>query len=851
MRPGLATPLTGWLMAPTEPGAFEHPDPLAGGALRWLPARAPGTVASALSAAGEWALGDARSLDAHDWWFRCSFPCADPARQGACRLEFAGLATVADVWLNGHHLLRSGSMFHEHSVDVSGLLRATNELRIRFASLAALLAVKRPRPRFHTALVDDQQLRWFRTALVGRIPGWAPRAEAVGPWRPVVLHEREPLTLDRADLRASVEGADGVVRVELRALAGRAPRARHAAGRRRAGQPRPRRPGRPRLRAPRRAACAPRRPLVAPHPRGQPLYPASVHALVDGAEVEVSLGPVGFRTAEVRTEGGAFELLVNGAPIFCRGACWTPLDVARLGADPAAYDEALDAAVDAGMNMLRVPGATHYEHDAFHDGCDRRGLLVWQDFMFANLDYPAEDPDFCASVEREATQLLTRLQSSPSLVILCGNSEVAQQAAMLGAPQALWTSAIFEKLLPAVARSLRPDAHYLPSTPWGGALPFHVGTGVSHYYGVGAYLRPLDDARRAGVRFTAECLAFSNIPDDRTIALALGPRQSPCVHPAWKARVPRDAGAGWDFEDVRDHYLATLFGVDPALTRRDDMERYLALGRVVTGEVMASALAEWRSAGSPCRGALIWFLRDLWPGAGWGLIDATGAPKAAYYFVKRAMQPVALLVTDEGLDGLNFHAINDTEETIDGDIELSVYQHAETLVASGSRPVSIAPRGALVENSDAILGHFIDITSAYRFGAHGRDVVVASLRRRGAAAPLATAFHFPLGRAFPRERALGLSASARPAALGGYDLTVRTRLFAQAIAIDIPGYRPDDNHFHLAPDGERTVRLRPLGPPRPPAGTVQALNGAAPARITLFAPEEAAPGLPPRAPRRG
>ena len=185
--------------------------------------------------------------------------------------------------------------------------------------------------------------------------------------------------------------------------------------------------------------------------------------------------------------------------------------------------------------------------------------------------------------------------------------------------------------------------------------------GVAHYYGVGAYLRPLDDARRArgAVRLRVP-RPSPTCPTARLVERMLGRGERPPHHPRWKARVPRDLGAGWDFEDVRDHYLERLFGVDPLELRYSDHERYLALGRLTSGEVMAAVFAEWRRRRSTCAGGLVWFLRDLWPGAGWGVLDAHGRPKAAYYYLRRALQPVAVFFTDEGLNGLSFHAVNET-----------------------------------------------------------------------------------------------------------------------------------------------------------------------------------------------
>src|SRR6202035_2030939 len=114
-------------------------------------------------------------------------------------------------------------------------------------------------------------------------------------------------------------------------------------------------------------------------------------------------------------------------------------------------------------------------------------------------------------------------------------------------------------------------------------------------------------ARRSEVRFASECLAFANIPEDETLALLSPGLALRCHHSRWKERVARDLGAGWDFDDVRDHYLKLLFKVDPLELRYADHERYLTLSRVVTGEVMATTIAEWRRKRSTCRGALIWF----------------------------------------------------------------------------------------------------------------------------------------------------------------------------------------------------------------------------------------------------
>ena len=156
--------------------------------------------------------------------------------------------------------------------------------------------------------------------------------------------------------------------------------------------------------------------------------------------------------------------------------------------------------VDAGMNMIRVGGTMVYESDDFYDLCDEHGVLVWQDFMFANMDYP-DDAGFSALVDVEVNQALARLQARPSLAVLCGSSEGEQQAAMWGAPRELWAAPLFHQALPARARGFCPDVAYWPSSAHGGAFPHQPSAGTTSYYGVGAYLRPLEDARLSEVRF--------------------------------------------------------------------------------------------------------------------------------------------------------------------------------------------------------------------------------------------------------------------------------------------------------------------------------------------------------------
>ncbi len=829
----------GWEISASPPGAITGPELLSTAPLDWSPTVAPSTAASSLRACGKWSLdGPTRNFDADDWWYRTRFN-SEPLETGEqLWLCFRGLATVSDVWLNGVLLFSSQSMFvaHEHRVD--GIVRPENEIVIRFRSIDAILSERRPRPRWRAPLVANQQMRWLRSTLLGRIPGWSPPAATAGPWRDVRLERRRYVDITSLRMDADASGqfniackvtsldrmavTDAEVILEREGRAFQAPLSRAGSDGEMSGQ-----------------LLVPDVEPWWPHTHGQPsLYSAQLRMNVAGTIVQAELGAIGFRSINLVTHDSDFALHVNGAPVFCRGACWTPIDPVSLAAAPDDLSHAFGQVVDAGMNMLRVCGTMVYESNEFLDECDARGVLLWQDFMFANLDYPAEDEAFLRLVDIEVSQQLARLQGRPALAVLCGGSEVEQQAAMWATPRERWSPRLFHERIAALARDACPSVPYWPSSAHGGDFPHQGNVGSTSWFAVGAYMRPLEDARRSEVRFASECLAFANVPDPESTADLPAGKDPKVHHPGWKLRAPRDAGAGWDFDDVRDFYLAALYRVDPLQLRYADHDRYLALGRAVTGEVMATVFSEWRRQRSVTRGGLIWFLRDLWPGAGWGIIDASGNPKAAWHYLRRALSPLAISLSDEGCNGLYVHIVNDLPTTLQGELEISVFNRWETPVFKGVQTVQVAPRSAVELNAAQLFDSFLDLTYAYRFGPPSHDVVVATLRDTSGGT-LRQAFYFTRGMPNAFEADIGLSARACMREDGGGDLVIRTRKFAQSISIEAPGFVSDDNYFHMAPGQELRVGLQRTdrGNRSPhaqvPRGSVRALNAEAPAPIMV------------------
>ena len=820
--PALPAPGLGeWAILQTSTTSYASPAvlPITG----WLPAQ-PVPVAAALPAPeGGWTTA---ALDEGEFWYRVTL-FSDAA--GILRCD--GLATIAEVWLDGRCLLQSYSMFVRHSLRVPA---ATGDRRIVYfcfrSTQAAMRGAKLRRARWRPRLASPQGLRAVRTSLLGRMPGWCPPVPCVGLWREVSWLDAArglPPKLLHSELRVGVDGLDGSVSADFQfanallpdavlelTVAGYSTRLLLTEADRATG-----------------TLIVPRPALWWPHTHGTPhMHDASLR--ID--DTVLALDSIGFRTvaADLGTDGNGFRIRVNDVDVFCRGACWTSAGLAHMPWTKAALRPWLELARDAGMNMLRVGGTMAYEADGFFELCDELGIMVWQDLMLANFDYPETDPGFLASLTEEIEQLLRRTAGRACFTVLCGGSEVMQQAAMLGLPPDIWRLPLYEDVIPAIARRLSPSLVYVANSPSGGGWPFTTDIGVTHYYGVGAYRRPFDDVRRAGVRFASECLGLANVPCAETVE-----RHLPGVttnDPRWKAATPRDPGASWDFEDVRDHYLKLLFAVDPVGLRVTDLERYLDLSRAVSCLVMEQVFAEWRRAGSTCAGGIVWQLQDLSPGAGWGVIDSDRRPKPAWHALRRAFRPRQIVITDEGLNGLTLHVVNENADPLDATVRLVCLRDGEIPIRAAEQRLVIAARATRCLTTRDMLRDFFDITGAYNFGPRTHDIVSASLWSReadGTAVQLATDHHMLAWS--PPVRDLGLSAQAIK--LGsGWAVRLTTRTFAQFCHFSVPDFSADEDWFHLPPVTERVVLLRQrIGVDHPPHGDVLALNLLGSVRIEL------------------
>lgn len=786
----------GWRLFQTMPGDVASPDELdpsteIGAAI------VPGTVAQAMvqSAPVELPLAAIPNPDEFDWWYACVLP--DNPDGDLREIVFDGLATLAEVWADSEHLLECRNMFRRYRVKLPQTA-SKQTLWLVFRSVTNDLRIKRKRPGWKTNLVNHQQLRWIRTTLLGRIPGWTPPIPAVGPWRAIRLYSGavgapvetriatrlvdeqrrlsisllvEPIDRGFVPTGAFITLGDDTRQLSL---------SKEGASWRAHGE-----------------LTFERLALWFPHTHGRPaLHELTISlAAVDGPRV-VHESRIGWKQVEIDRDEGRVDVSINGTSVFCRGGCWATNDIVTLQGNPSTLRATLSLIRKSGANMIRVGGTMVYESDLFYALCDEFGLLVWQDFMFANMDYPVEDLVFRADVEAEIREQVSRLLAHPCTTVFCGNSEVEQQSAMFGLPSDRWRNDLFYELLPRLLNDCGSNLPYFPSSPCEGALPFHNREGISHYFGVGAYRRSIDDVRLAGVRFASECLAFSNMPDDVSMREHFDSSTPPTHTPEWKSGVPRDNNAGWDFEDIRDHYLATLFDVKTVDLRYSDRVANTAHAKIVTGEIMRRVFTHWRRAGE-CGGGLIWFLKDIVPGAGWGVIDSDNRPKPAWYFLKRAWAPVVLSVSDDGLDGLAVDIVNETSESIEATLHTQLLRHSQQIIASHEFDLKIPASTTQHISVDAMFGRFLDTGYHYRFGPPAHNVVTASLiSRRGTL--ISQDAWFPNGYHLEKLDKAQLTFSVvetRPR----FCVTLQSAQFLQYVHLKARGFEFEDNYFHLIP----------------------------------------------------
>jgi beta-mannosidase len=402
----------------------------------------------------------------------------------------------------------------------------------------------------------------------------------------------------------------------------------------------------------------------------QPLYTVAAILTVDGNTCDTVAQTIGLRTVEIDRsplpDGSRFCIRVNGVEVFCRGGNWAPSDMipARVTADR--YETLVAEAKNAHFTMFRMNGVGYYEDDAFFDACDRAGILLWQDFTFACMPYPDDDPAFRAAVAEEARTVVRRLRHHPALAVWCGCNESIWLNSSGKDPYSLGGIHLFGQVLPDACRQLDPVRPYWPCSPFGGDEPNSEQAGNCHWW-FPFFMNP-DVDRRIRHEVVDECRArfvseygIIGPPHLDSVREYLQPEEQRRDAPAWQIHT-NTFEKGTVAEGIRHHY-----GDPDGL----DLAGFIRYGQLYQALMHGGAMEALRfRKGDPdaeCWGALIWSYNDCWGEMGWSVIDHYLRRKASYYALRRACTPVKILVRPR--DGhLVTRIVNDTRRSYDAEV---------------------------------------------------------------------------------------------------------------------------------------------------------------------------------------
>ena len=637
-----------------------------------------------------------RPFEGYQWLYTRSFALAEAPAAGRAMLVFDGIDTLADVFLNGKKIGEADNMFIPHRFDVTrALKKGTNVVQVLLRSVAIEAQYKSVGEiGYSPGPGDTADVEPFRKSI--HAGGWdiGPRVYVSGLWRDVTLKFESDVRIDEAVwIPCSLDLAKKTARVDVRFRV-QAPFSRLD-----------RMTWRLNVSRDGKSVGERRRPCHAYQnaytgmalkdvefwwPKGfgaQPLYDATIELLDDatGRVLAKDSRKIGIRTVALERDdvystdpkgrNGEFVFRVNGAKVFIRGTNWVPTDAIH-GRDPEHLDRTLGLLDDVNCNMVRVWGGGVYEPDRFFDWCDRKGVLVWQDFMFACSVYPQDD-DFADKVRAEVLDVVLRMRNHPSLAIWCGNNENDRAFAWRTAGEYLRDpndDRISRQVIPSVLFDRDVSRPYLPSSPYYSRDVFakKARSPEEHLWLHRPYFKDpfyIDNV----TKFISET-GYHGCPNRDSIERMC---DAETVYP-WKdgvngkaydwndewrlkacnAFLDRTCRMLWSRPDFMLKGCRLMFGEVPR-----ELDDFIAASQIVQAEAFKTFAEVARSRKFERSGGLIWWnLRDMWPQMSDAVVDYYFGKKWAYHVLANVQRDQVVLVCEDG----TVLAVNDTRQMVRG-----------------------------------------------------------------------------------------------------------------------------------------------------------------------------------------
>ncbi|MDO5396347.1 MAG: glycoside hydrolase family 2 protein [bacterium] len=395
----------------------------------------------------------------------------------------------------------------------------------------------------------------------------------------------------------------------------------------------------------------------------QPLYTLSVRLIENGTETDTRSYKLGLRKIKLIRRpdkwGESFEFEINGQSIFAMGADYIPEDNLLPRITRERSEQLIRACAEANFNMLRIWGGGYYPDDWFYDLCDKYGILIWQDHLYACGAYKFSD-SFKESITAETEDNVRRLRHHACLALWSGNNELEYAWAYWGWGEAYGEELKhdylrqFEEYLPALTKSLDPYTDYITSSPTSGGGfddPNDENRGDMHYWEVWHGRKPLTDYRKLYPRFMSE-FGLQSFPDIKTIKSFTDPEDRNIYSYIMECHQKNGTG-----NEKIMYYISEHFHYPK------NLDAVVYLSQLVQAEGVRIGVEHWRRNRGRCMGALYWQLNDCWPGASWSGIDCYGRRKALHCFAKHFYAP--LLIGSVYEDGcMALFVSNETREAV-------------------------------------------------------------------------------------------------------------------------------------------------------------------------------------------
>ena len=757
-------------------------------------------------------------VDKEDWMYETTF-IADKAEVDAAnqQLIFYGLDTYADVYLNHNRIVVANNMHRTWRTDVKGILQeGENLLEVFFHSPIKVDLPKYDKYnyKFNTGPDQSQNGGIFDKTLsiFARKAGyhygwdWGPRLVTSGIWRPIELltwngqriadvqYIQTDVNAKRAKLTTVVEinsdsdvkGATVSVTADNAVVATTTTDLKKGENRVTLNYE---------IKKPR---------LWWTNGLGeQYLYDFGATLIVDGKQADTKHHNIGVRSLKMITkpdaEGYALYFELNGKPVFAKGVDMVPLDNFLPRITREKYEKHVLDAKNVNMNMIRVWGGGVYEDDYLYELCDKHGILIWQDFMFACSTYPADD-EFLANIRQEAIDNVKRLRNHSSIAVWCGNNECQDVYYGWGGKLEYYKSlgvdsittpqfkAMYFKVLPEVVKEYGGGIGYRPSSPFAfEETPSDGKNGDSHYWGVWHGRDSIGHYNIEKSRFFSE-YGFQSFPEFESIKIYAPQERDWSI--TSEAMMCHQRAGSYANGLIRDY-------MDYELRIPTDFPTFVYVGSILQGDAIKTAIEAHRRDMPHCMGTLVWQHNDCWPVASWAGRDYYGRWKAQQYYSKAAFDDILVSPLVLG-DSLSVTIVNDRRTDARGTVTFKIMDLKGNII----KQISKRHNAQALSSETIISGLINDYIGNYDRG----DIILVASFDDGSRTYDNVAY--ACRQKFMNYERPNIAVDITPNG-DGYDLTLSTDIFARAVFLSLDGIDNffSDNYFNILPNSTKSIHV--------------------------------------------